>query len=251
MLASIPRADRARFYAATAKRSRSLTVAIDEPQGTNDAGEYILRVSGPIDSYMYDDEGFNVRHAISDLDDAKPRAIRLLIDSPGGLVSEGLALYADLFARRLDGVRITAEARGTVASSAMFPFAIAQERIMVSESSRLMVHSPWTAALVFGNATQINDQVESLRAALDAATEAYAAALISASGASRALVDEWLAKDTWMTAAQAVERGLATSVATASDATVDSEPDATVDPELLARATAIFNSFANRRDRDV
>ena len=209
MLLSIPVAERARMYA----NQGSATLPIDAvPAAHIDGPEpFVLRVSGPIDSWLAEyDHAFSAPAAIAAMDAASPTAIHAIIDSPGGLVSEGLTIYADLFARRLNGARVTAEVRGTAASAAVFPLMAATERVIVSEASRVMVHSPWTAAVVMGSEAAIDDQIGRIKAALRAATETYAAAIASATGADRGAIDGWMDGDTWFTGAEAVDANLAT-----------------------------------------
>ena len=55
-------------------------------------GAVTVRIQGPLDGWF----GFDVRALIADLDEAAPKSIHLLIESPGCFLSDGLALYADL-----------------------------------------------------------------------------------------------------------------------------------------------------------
>ena len=118
-------------------------------------GAVTVRIQGPLDWFF----GFDYRALIRDLDEAEPKSIRLLIESPGGFLSDGLALYADLRARVRDGVKVTAEARGVVASAAVLPFLAADERTMTT-GTMLMIHDPWTLFIAAGTADEIEGWAE-------------------------------------------------------------------------------------------
>ena len=173
----------------------------------------------PIDSELgfWGIKAFDVNLALDELAKAGPvDHIKLLVDSPGGLVSEALTLYTELFARMLDGTKLTAEARGTVASAATMPFVLATERVMISDSSRVMVHAPWVASYVMGNLKDIEQQSEELKTALAAATQILKSTM-TASGIPAASVDAWMDGDNWFVGQEAVDARLATSMKDMSD----------------------------------
>ena len=105
-----------------------------EEDGTNenvletsqDGDEMVMRIQGPLDDWY----GVSAKEIIAKLDEANPKKLRLLIESPGGFVTEGLALYSDLRARTKAGTTIISEARGLVASAAILPFLAADTRYM-------------------------------------------------------------------------------------------------------------------------
>ena len=69
--------------------------------------------------------GCDVPALIAELDKAKPKSLRVLIESPGGLVSYGLALFNDLSPGGSVTVWLSRlEAAGIVASAAVLPFSV-------------------------------------------------------------------------------------------------------------------------------
>ena len=180
----------------------SLTVGADD-----DARALAVRVQGPLDAWF----GFDVRALISDLDEAAPQSIHLLIESPGGFLSDGLALYNDLRARARSGVTVTAEARGVVASAAVLPFLAADTRTMTT-GTELMIHNPWSLLLMAGAADDIEDTVTKVVAGLRSAEKTYREVLVERTGASRQQVTAWLKDETWFAPEEAVDGGFATAV---------------------------------------
>lgn len=165
-----------------------------------------VRINGVLDEWF----GLDVRAIIADLDRTKPKAIRYLIESPGGLVDDGLALYTDITSRIGEGVTVTAEARGTVASSAVLPFMAvpAAGRTMV-EGSQIMVHAPWTIGILAGDEDEFAAATERALNALRTNTATYRDLVARGTSQTAAVVGAWLKTDTWFTAAEAVEKGFA------------------------------------------
>ena len=117
---------------------------------TTDNGVLTIRLDGPMDPWF----GVSSSEIIAQMDDSDAETINLLINSPGGILTEGMSLYADLRARQNEGVTVNAEARGLVASAAILPFIAADTRTM-GEGSMLMVHEPWGMVFAVGSAAEI------------------------------------------------------------------------------------------------
>ena len=207
--------------AAAAPPITSLTVGADD-----DARALAVRVQGPLDAWF----GFDVRALISDLDEAAPQSIHLLIESPGGFLSDGLALYNDLRARARSGVTVTAEARGVVASAAVLPFLAADTRTMTT-GTELMIHNPWSLLLMAGTADDIEDAVTKVVGGLRSAEKTNREVLVERTGASRQKVTTWLKDETWFAPEEAVDGGFATAV-------IEDAAAATTAQDVQARAVA-------------
>ena len=171
-------------------------------QDGEDGNAVEMRISGVLDPWF----GVDVRDLIAELDKQQPTAITLLIESPGGLVSDGLAIYSDLMRRAENGVTITAEARGVVASAAVLPYLAASTRIM-GDGSQIMVHEPWGGLMWFGTSSEIRAEADRVVNGLDAATATYAEAIVKGTGKTAAAVAKWLKTDTWFTASEAEKAG--------------------------------------------
>ena len=195
-----------------------------------DSKTMTVRINGVMGSYF----GVDVDDIIKRLDEANPNEIVLLIESPGGTVSSGLALYSDLMSRQKDkGVVVKAEARGTVASSAILPFLAASERVM-RDGSELMVHAPWAYLGLVGDLREMQSQFKRMENGLSAAEDRYRSIVVQRTGQSDSTVAKWLDTDTWFQPEAAIKNGLATSAEEVSDA------DKT-DDESRASAESLFS----------
>ncbi len=140
------------------------------------------------------------RDELEEVRDAK--AIRLLVDSPGGDVSGGIAIY-----NMLSGVRdkLTVEVVGIAASAASL-IALAGSKMIMGEGSFLMIHEPWGVA--FGNASDMRR----MAGILEKMTGQFAAIYAKRSDLSEEEVLSAMAAETWYTADEAVEAGFADEV---------------------------------------
>ena len=128
--------------------------------------------------------------------------IEVAINSPGGSVFHGLAIYNAL---RTHPARVITRVDGLAASAASFIAQAGDERVMV-ESSQMMIHDAMTA--VAGNARDMREVADFLDRQSANIADLYA----SRSGLPVARYVEMMAAETWMTAAEAVAEGLADSV---------------------------------------
>lgn len=128
--------------------------------------------------------------------------IRVHIDSYGGAVSEGWAIYNAL---RQHQARVVTYGDGFVASAALFPFLAGDERI-ASNLSAYYLHQVSVAAQGYA---------EELREAADEAekmTEIGINAFVERTGMTADEVRELMEGETWLSPTEALERGLATAI---------------------------------------
>lgn len=133
--------------------------------------------------------------------------IRVHIDSYGGAVSEGWAIYNAL---REHPAKIVTYGDGFVASAALYPFLAGDERY-ASNLSAYFFHQVMTGACGYA---------KDLRAAADEAdvlTEIGMAAFTERAGMSEDTVRQLMENETWLSPQQALEHGVATAIV--SDAT--------------------------------
>lgn len=126
-------------------------------------------------------------------------AITVRINSPGGDVTAGVAIYNALAEH--EG-QVTVKVDGLAASAASF-IAMAGDKIVMLPGSMMMVHEPWTFA--GGNSEDLTQAVEMLKKTTDSMVPLYAAR----TGQSEEKIRELLKAETWMTADDAVELGFA------------------------------------------
>ena len=170
-------------------------------------GRAVMRIQGPLDGYF----NFSAKDMIAKLDELKPRSILLLIESPGGFVAQGMALYADLRARARDGVEIIAETRGLVASAATLPYLAADERVTAT-GSQLMIHYPMAGLYAFGRSKQIMAEARKLESAMNTIEEMNREILNERAGIALDKAGEMLDAETWFSPKQALENKIATKI---------------------------------------
>lgn len=133
---------------------------------------------------------------------ADTKKVKLSINSPGGAVFDGLAMY-NAMANSDKDIEVTVLG---IAASAASLVAMAGSSIRMPENTYMMVHNPWGVSV--GNAADMRDTADILDKIGAGLTTTYA----KRTGLSPEKVNELLAKDTWMTAAQAKELGFADEV---------------------------------------
>lgn len=128
--------------------------------------------------------------------------IRVRVNSPGGDVFEGLAIY-NLLAGHKAKVHVVVD--GLAASAASF-IAMAGDRITMAEGSMMMVHNAWS--VVAGNADDMREKA----AMLDKVDGVLAGVYAARTKQKDAKVREMMAAETWMTGSEAKALGFADEV---------------------------------------
>ncbi|HYG07661.1 MAG TPA: head maturation protease, ClpP-related [Stenotrophomonas sp.] len=121
------------------------------------------------------------------------------INSPGGDMFEGLAIYNLL--REHDG-EVTVKVLGLAASAASV-IAMAGDKIQIARAAFLMIHNAWVMAV--GNRHDLEEVAATLKPFDDAMASIYAAQTGQDSAAMAKLMD----RETWIAGEAAVEDGFA------------------------------------------
>jgi ATP-dependent protease ClpP protease subunit len=130
--------------------------------------------------------------------------VTLRINSAGGSVDEAIAIYNAI--QRHDGtVNVAID---SIAASAASFIAMAGEKVFIADGGAIMIHSPWTLAM--GNATELRKTADVLDLYEDRLFNAYMGRMGKKYKDKE--VRQMLADETWFTASDAVEAGLADSV---------------------------------------
>lgn len=168
--------------------------------------------------YIYDTVGMwgiSARQFARALEDITASKIHLRVNSPGGSVFDGTAIYNTLLDHPAQ-VRTTVD--GLAASAASY-IAQAGENIVMNRASQMMIHDAW--GLCIGNAKDMRDWA----AVLDTISGEIAGIYAARAGGK---IEEWrtaMLDETWYTAAEAVTAGLADQVATTRRRGEDEDPD--------------------------
>jgi ATP-dependent protease ClpP protease subunit len=206
---------RERFFA----RSIGTKFAVTPSANTIDATEIEL----------YDEIGFwgvNAKDFRAKLKGAGD--VVLKINSPGGSVFDGIAIYNDLKAHK-GNVRV--EITGIAASIASI-IAMAGNEIAIAENAMMMIHNAWTVAI--GNAEELSAQAAVLSKIDGNLALTYAAQ--KGTPGIRA-IKQMMADETWMTGKEAKDNGFATEILKPADKTTQAKFDLSVfenTPEALA-----------------
>lgn len=163
--------------------------------------------------------------------------IDVYINSPGGSVFSGVAIYSAL---KRHPAAINVQIDGLAASIASV-IAQAGDLISIADAGMMMIHSPWS--VVMGNSDEMRKQASVLDKVEDAMIGAYARAGIDDKKLRQMLKDE-----TWLSASDAVELGLADEIVQVTDIAALSVPAGrfrnTPDKLLLPQAKEIKSKAA-------
>ncbi len=144
------------------------------------------------------------------------RPVEIQINSPGGDMFEGIAIYNVL---REHSQPITVKVMGMAASAASI-IAMAGDTIEIGAASFVMIHNCWVMAI--GNRHDMRETSEWLEPFDRAMVDLYAAR----TGQQAADVAKWMDAETYMSGSQAIERGFADELLAADAITVDEEAKA-------------------------
>jgi ATP-dependent Clp protease protease subunit len=141
----------------------------------------------------------DVAAKIKEAGDVKQITVR--VNSPGGNVFEGSAIYSLLSQHP---AKVVCYVDG-VAASAAFTIAMAADEIYCSEASLMMCHNAWGVSA--GSASDMREMADLLDKTSMMMCEIYA----KRSGQDVAAMKSMMDAETWMTAKEAVSMGFATS----------------------------------------
>lgn len=151
-----------------------------------------------------DVSGFSLVQDVKDLD---VDVINVHINSYGGAVSEGLAIYNTLKNHK---ARIKTYCDGFACSAASVIFMAGEERYM-NDASLLMIHNAWLRTA--GNAAQLRKDADDLDKITQGSVEAYMGRVSIPEEKVKELMDA----ETWILPSEAVEWGFATGIIKASE----------------------------------
>lgn len=144
------------------------------------------------------------------------REVEVQINSPGGDMFEGIAIYNVL---REHTQTVTIKIMGMAASAASI-IAMAGDRIEIGTASFIMIHNCWVVAI--GNRHDMAETAEWLEPFDSAMTDVYAAR----TGQDAKAIARWMDAETYMSGSTAVDRGFADALLAADQVTVDEDAKA-------------------------
>ncbi|NKS97489.1 head maturation protease, ClpP-related [Prescottella equi] len=190
---------------------------------TNRTGWYRIHAAAddkPAEVFIYDrigetywGDGVGAKNFTRELADIDADAITVRINSPGGSVYDGIAI---LNALREHKATITVHVDGLAASAASF-IAMAGDEIIMSRNAEMMIHDPMMGCA--GNADDMRAAAERLEQVGENVASIYA----ERAGGDAKTWRTAMRSETWYSAQEAVDAGLADKVAAAKRADTDAK----------------------------
>jgi ATP-dependent Clp endopeptidase proteolytic subunit ClpP len=184
---------------------------------------------GEVELSLYDEIGsfgIGAKEFIAELKEHKDQHIHLRINSPGGEIVEGSAIYNAL-TRHKGGLTVHIDA---LAASMASVIAMSGDPVYMADNALLMIHNPWTLAA--GEAKDLRKQADLLDTMKSNLIRAYQ----KKSGMEEKAIAKLMDEETWLDAVEAVALGFV-------DAIEDGIPAAASAREMRAR----FDNFAKAK----
>lgn len=160
------------------------------------------------DQWVYDFFGISafspatVRQALAD--NPEGEELEVEINSGGGSVFAGFEIYSLLYAAKCDTVAIVQSLAGSAASTVMSGC----KRVLLSPVAQVMIHLP--SSYAEGNQNDMKHEVKVLESITQSILNGY---LVHCKGKSdRAQLEKLMQAESWITAQDAVELGLADGI---------------------------------------
>lgn len=148
-------------------------------------------------------EGIAAKRFVEELSALEVKSIDLHLNSPGGSVFDGQAIFNALDRHP---ATITTYIDGVAASIASV-VALAGDRVVMARNALFMIHDPFI--LTAGTATELRKAAELLDQVKGTIAEIY----VAKTGLERDAIDAAMAEETWYTAEEAAEAGFVDEVA--------------------------------------
>ncbi|VUZ26514.1 ATP-dependent Clp protease proteolytic subunit [Acetobacterium wieringae] len=161
-----------------------------------------IYIYGDITSWPWVESDVSSYGLAKELELLEAEQINCYINSYGGEVAEGLAIYNQL---KRHPAKVTTICDGFACSAASVIFMAGDERLM-GEASLLMIHNAWT--YTSGNSEELRKQADDLDTITQASINAYLSCVNIEEAALKQLLDE----ETWILPADAVAMAFATGI---------------------------------------
>ena len=161
-----------------------------------------LYIFGDIVEESFLDSEISPNSIISQLEGLECENLNVYINSYGGSVSAGLAIYNQLKRHK---AKVTTYCEGFACSIASVIFMAGDDRVMNS-GSMLMIHNPWTVTA--GNSKDLRKEADALDKIAQASINIY----MEKFNLSEEDLKELLDNETWLTPQEALDYGLATAI---------------------------------------
>ncbi|MEL6707619.1 MAG: head maturation protease, ClpP-related [Pseudomonadota bacterium] len=187
----------------------------DEAAGLHalDIGDNVITMFDVIGEDYWTGGGITAQKVSSQLRAIGDRPVEVHLNSPGGDMFEGIAIYNVL---REHPQEVHVKIMG-IAASAASVLAMAGDRVEIGAASFIMIHNCWVMAV--GNRHDMQEVVSYLEPFDQAMAELYA----QRTGLELSQVRDWMDAETYMSGSTAVERGFADDILSADRITKNDE----------------------------
>ena len=176
-------------------------------------GDNVINILDPIGEDYWTGEGVTAKRISAALRSIGDRDVVVRINSPGGDMFEGLAIYSML--REHKG-SVIVQVLGVAASAASI-IAMAGDKVEVARAGFLMIHNAWVLAA--GNKNDMRAVADYLEPFDAVMAEVYAAHTGDSVEAMAKMMDD----ETWIGGTDAVKMGFASSLLSSDEIIVDDE----------------------------
>lgn len=162
--------------------------------------QIVAAANDEVEIMLYDEIGFwgvTASEFNKQLSGIKAKTINLRVNSPGGDVFDGIAIYNAL---RDHPARVVTHIDGVAASIASV-IALAGDEVRMAENAFMMIHNAW--GMVIGYAEDMRKEAD----LLDKVSGSLLMAYENKTTSSSAEIQAWMDDETWFTAEEAAEAG--------------------------------------------
>lgn len=212
--------------------AEALSQWADKPMAAEADEPNTISIYGVIGEDFWTGEGFTAKKTAGILRSIGKKAVTVNINSPGGDMFEGLAIYNLL---REHPASVTVKVMGVAASAASI-IAMAGDEVLMGTGSIMMIHNAW--GLVIGNRHDFADAAEVFKTFDGSMASIYAARTGMSDKDIMAMLDgpSRSSDGTYMTAAEAIDKGFADGEFEGADEPTQAR--ASVPADVLARRRA-------------
>jgi ATP-dependent protease ClpP protease subunit len=196
----------------------------DDPELlTDDSGDtFQIWFNDMIDDWF----GISAAMIVEALLNADGRDVLVHLNSPGGMVTEGLSIHSTI---KQYGGKVTMRVEGMAASAASFVM-LAADEVLIEPNAMVMIHDAWD--ITIGPASEHRKTAD----LLDKVSNNIASMYAAKSGTDEADWRAAMLEETWYIGAEAVDAGLVDSL---TEETADTDADKST---AAARWSGIFAS---------
>ncbi len=131
--------------------------------------------------------------------------LNIFINSPGGVVFEGVAIYNQLVRHKAQKI-VTVDG---LAASIASVVAMAGDQILMPKNAMMMIHNAWAAAIIAGDSKTFRKEANDIADRLDMISATITQTYIDRTGLDQKKIAAMMDEETWFNGEEAVASGFA------------------------------------------